>query len=516
MRIRKESQILDDKIRKKIIDEIKGTENVKRKQESLKRYEIYKDKTNKYVLKRLSDMGLEPATIKLMSAHISNISVAKKIVNKLARSYSGGVNRSTESAEVNASLSNLLKLSGFDKCQKKIDKTLVLHRNAMAFIKPEVCLNQDSEEYKIKSVPLSPWQYDVVEDYYDREKPLVVILSDFVERDTRFTGSNLNDDTLADIPGDSGMGKAKTYIWWSNNYHFTTDANGKIINELTPENAINPIGMLPFVNYAIDQDGEFWAEGGDDLTEGSILINLLITDMLTIAYQQGWGQLVITGKNIKEGFKVGPHQALIFEYDEGDPKPEIDVLSPNPPLDLWMKAIEQYVALLLSTNNLSPSAISIRLDAGAFPSGIAMIIEMSEATDSIEDKQSLFQAGERESIKIGAAWQNYYFETKSLTPEFMAIGKLPENIEASINFGSVKPVVSEKEKLENIRTRKDLGINEEVELIMLDNPDMTLEQAEEKLLKIKAEKLNRVAAAASNFIQKNNEPEDKDDESVDG
>lgn len=516
MRIQSEHQILDEKVRKRIIEEIKGSENVKRKQESLKRYELYKDKTNKYVKLRLNEMGLLEETIKLMSAHVSNISVCKKIVNKLARSYSGGVNRKVEDSETNENLSNLLKLTKFDKCQKKIDKTLVLQKNAMTFIKPEICsVDGDSKKYKIKSVPMSPWQYDVIEDYYDREKPLGIVLSDFVERDTRLSGTNLNDDILADNPADSGMGRAKTYIFWTKSYHFTTDENGKIIGSLSPEDRANPINILPFVNYAIDQDGEFWAEGGEDLAEGSILINLLITDMLTIAYQQGWGQFVVTGKNIKEGFKIGPHQALLFEYEEGDPKPEVDVISPNPPLEMWMKAIEQYVALLLSTNNLSPSAISIRLDAGTFPSGIAMIIEMSEATDSIEDKQTLFQEGERESIKITAAWQNYYFDTKSLDPEFEKIGKLPDDLEVSINFNSVKPVVSEKEKLENIKVRKDLGINEEIDLILLDNPDMTVEQAQEKLLKIKEESLKNAARFGAGLIDHQNRKEEKNQENDD-
>lgn len=513
MRLTNQDQILVEDIRKKIIEEISQPENVQRKQEFLKRYEVYKDQTKKYVLKGLKDEGLREETIAQMSNRAGNISICRKIVNKKARAYSGGVQRQTENNDVQNQINELGRLLSFDQRMKKGDRYTELHKNAQLLIVPELEDDSDVEakKYRLKFSVLAPWKYDVVEDYYDRECPLVVIISDFSDGATAGLASSSSqagyhsaggvgastgdgkDQIIADTPMDAGLGEKKEYVWWSDAYHFTTDENGTIIR--SPEDLKNPIGMMPLVNNAQEQDGQFWAVGGDDLVDGSILVNKQLTDMNYIAYLQGYGQPVITGKNLKnERFRFGPNNAIILEYDPSteEPQPTVEFASANPPLESWMRMVEQYVALLLTTNNLSPSNVSGQLSAQTFPSGIAIMIEQSESTDNVVDKQRAYVEIERELWEITKRWHNLYFSRNLLCDEFMQVGKLPEQLDISVKFMEVKPPITEAERLANIKARKDLGINEQVDLILLDNPDMTRDEAEQKLKKIIEEKLRSI------------------------
>lgn len=501
-----EDQLLDLAFRKLVIEEITGSENRQRKTRELRKYEIYKDNTRKWVIESLT-RELSPETVAQMENRASNISIARKIVDKLARSYVGGVERKVEDKTSQSSIDELGRLLEVNAAMKKGDRYLELFKNTMVQVIPEK-IDVLLEKYRLKLRVLPPFMYDVIEDVLNPEKPRVVVLTDFIERNRldiaipegtdgrgvgliqpAFSSGDRRDQTIADSPEDAGQQPNKrTFIWWSDKYHFTTDSNGEIIAQLTPEEQLNPIQKLPFVNLAEDQDGEFWARGGDDLVDGSILINVLLTDLFGIANAQGWGQMVIKGKNLPKVIKGGPHRAIVLDYEEGDPVPDVTFQTSNPPLDAWMRMVEQYVALLLSTNNLAPSNIASKLDASTFPSGIAMLIEQSESTAEVEDKQKLFADVEPKLWDVIKLWHDFYFERKALIDELMAVKKFSDS-SVVVKFSQSKPPITEQEKINNLKARKDLGIDTMVDLIRLDNPQLTEKEAEEKLMRILEEKL---------------------------
>ncbi len=92
MKITSEADILNEATRAAIITEIEAPENKRRKHEFYKRYKIHKDSTYQYVLEKMMAL-FDPITVGEMSYAIANISIGKKIVNKLARVYSNGVTR---------------------------------------------------------------------------------------------------------------------------------------------------------------------------------------------------------------------------------------------------------------------------------------------------------------------------------------------------------------------------------------------------------------------------------------
>lgn len=520
IRMISDEQLLDEGFRKKVIEGIKSPGNTSRKREMKKRSEVYKDLTVKWVIQKLRDEGLKDKTLKLMTNRAANISICRKIINKLARSYSGGVLRETGSPSGNEIIHEINERLDFDNNQVKIDRYKRLYKNAWSATLPEMT-NQDYETpvYRLAQKIFAPWQFDVVERAKDSTKAGCIILNHYDE--TSLTRLPVSGSTQLSARKDlesyseQESEEHQVYIWWNDKYHFTTNHKGQIIKQMSPEDLLNPIGEIPGVTYAEDQEGSYWSSGGDDLVDGSILINTLITDMNAIAFIQGWGQYVVTGKKIPQVLEGGPHSALVFTYDEGEPEPKVQVVNANPPLDSWMKLIEQYTALLLSTNDCSPGSISMKLDPSSYPSGIAMLIEKSEANNSIDQSRKEFIQGERKQFEITKKWHNVLLSAGQLDESWSELGPIPEELFFSVKFMDTREVITEKEKLETIKLRKELGINTEIDLIKMDNPDMTDAEAAEKLLKIKADKLSQGVSAISENIDTAIEEENGDLQSED-
>ncbi len=521
MRIKSEAELLDQATRKQIIDEIKGKENQERKNQAYRRYLCYKDHTKDFVVEQLLRQ-FDYTTVQEMTYAIANVSFLRKVVDKLARVYSAGVQREiTGDDKATENLSKLEKNLEFNASIKKTNKFLKLQKNIAVYVKPCPYTEEDgSEKYKLKVEPLNPYLYDVVEDYNDRTRPMAYILSDFTYKSANNltvttqqqathnysevkTGNNDGvDQKIADDPSDA---KTECIIWWSKNYHFTTDQEGRI----TSPEIDNPIKEKPFVNFAIDQDGQFWAQGGDDLVDGSILINSVMTHNQHVAITQGYGQFWMRGKNLPKNIKVGVNKVISMEYLKDEPTPEIGYASANPQIDSLRALVESYVALLLTTNNLSTSSVGASLSGNtSAPSGVAMLIDKAESMEDVNDQRQIFVDKEPEIWDIVNKWLAIYGD--NLDEDFKGLS-LPENFEEkfTIKFHDAPVIMSEKEKLENLKMRKELGLDTMLDLIMKDNPQLSKDEAEKKLQEVLAEKIkNQLQVADPNKPGVPNQPVD--------
>lgn len=501
-----EKQILDKDFRAQVIKEIVlGQENIARKNAMLRRHEIYRDKNSKWVMNAIEKEGFKAVTVEQMRNRASNISIARKIVNKLARTYVGGVDREAADETSQVSIDLLADELDFDTKMKKSDRYRQLFKNTMVFPVP-VLSAREPGKYKIIMRVLAPWEYDVIEDPNDRTQARVVVLTQFLERGLEqvtdalvgaggrrvfknvSSSSDGRDQIIADSAADEGKGadgsgRHRQFIFWSDSYHLTCYKDGTIVPGTGEPDNSNPIGMLPPTNVASDQDGHFWAEGGDDVVEGSILINKKMTDINFISFVQGWGQMVVAAKNIPKQLVGGPDNAFLFEIQDGDPDPKVYFASSNPPILDWLETVDRFLRMLLTTNDLSSSDISGKLDANNAQSGIAMIIESADVISSAKDNQKLFQDKEPEIWEVVRRWHELYSSRNALVKAQQVIPAFKDS-NVKLKFVEVKPPVSEKEKLENMKLRKDLGIATLVDLIKLDNPDLSEEQAEAKAKEI--------------------------------
>lgn len=511
MRIKNEKELLDPKVRAQLVQEIEGRENLSRKWQAYRRYQCYKDKINHYVVEALLRQ-FDASTVEEMRYALSNISIVRKVIDKLARVYSNGVERSISGDEKSTKkLKDIEKRLDVNSALKKTNRFLKLERNVDLFIKP--CPTEDIDgkiTWGIKLEALNPYLYDVVEDFHDRTKAMCVILSDYQPPSTQlaqFDGKRLplpvpvvaeppagptadkKDQKIADTAADqknlTTPAGEKLYVVWSKNFHFTMNSKGEIIPDAENPNNENPLKVFNHITYGIDQDGAFWAEGGDDLIDGAILINSLITHTNHVGTVQGYGQFYMTGENLPRSVKVGPTNAIIAEYKKDEQaEPKMGFLNANPQLDSLRSLIEMYIALYLTTNNLSTSGVATQLSsANSLPSGIALIIDKAESLEDVQDQRQIFADKEVDIFKsINAILKTYGSE---LVEELKEL-ELPDGFEKNFNvkYCDPTPIMSEKEKLENLRMRQDLGIDTMLSLLMKDDPSLDEKQAEDKLMKL--------------------------------
>ena len=509
MRVETESDLLDPATRKQIILEIEGRENQTRKFEAYRRYQCYKDKTSQYVVDLLLRQ-FDTETVEEMRYCLSNISIVKKVIDKLARVYNHGVEREISGDEdATKRLKDMEKRLDLNSVMKKTNRFLKLTKNVDLFVKPCPVYGQTKADLKwtVKLEALVPYLYDVVEDYYDRSKSIAVILSDYQPPYSNLAfldgkrsplpaatvptvAPDGKDQIIADSKVDHNQGQPKTYVFWSKSFHFTCDANGEIIPDETNPNSLNPLKVFNHINFSIDQDGGFWAEGGDDLVDGAVLINAMVTHTLHVGTVQGYGQFYMTGENLPRSVKVGPTKAIIAEYKKDEQaKPEMGFLNASPQLGDLQSLIEMYIALYLTTNNLSTSGVATQLSGSqTLPSGIALIIDKAESMEDTQDQRQVFL--DREPKVIGAINAALVAFESHIVDELKDL-KLPEGWEKNFNvkFHDAVPIMSESEKLGIMKAREELGIDTMISLLMKDDPTLTEEQAEEKLKKIVVQRI---------------------------
>lgn len=541
MRIKSDIELLDIDVRKQIIEEILSRENQTRKDEAYRRHLCNKDQTDRFVTEMLLKQ-FDSSTVEQMQYSISNISIAKKIINKLAKVYSHGVERGiTGSESETEKLQQLADLLKADTKLKTTNKYLKLQRNTLAYVKPCEFVKDGETKFKLKLIPLSPHLYDVVENYNDREEPMAVILSNYeetkVERvavEAQKEGRVINqplptpkgnavDEVIAD-PKEDENADHKTFIFWSDNYHFTCnkkgeflDKDGMLVYSLGDSEIENPIGELPFEDLAIDRDNSYWAQGGKDLIDGCVLVNSMISNLNHIAVTQGYGQFWMSGTDLPRTVLTGPDKAIILEYQEGDPAPQLGYVSASPSLNEIRQGIEMYIALLLTVNNLSTSGVATQLTGSVAASGIALIIDKSESQEDVQDQQQVFVDAEPGIFRKASKWIDVLASDNSLAEEFKGLS-LADGFESNyeVVFGKPQTIISEQEQLANIEKRKDLGLDTMVDLMKKDKPGLSDEQALAKLLEVQKEKLERMQEAVENAIDMGGDnPDNEDDEDVD-
>lgn len=541
MRIKNQDEILNIEVRKKIIDEILGQENQARKDEQYKRYLCLKDKAKRFVTEQLL-LHFDQTTVSEMMMMISNVSLYRKVIEKLAKVYSHGVTRVVlDSEDDTAKIEELDDKLNFTSRMKEINQFLKASKNTVMYVKPCPYYDETNEiKWRPTLQPLMAYLYDAVEDYYDRTKPLVYVLSNYEQTNQRRVsqepskeGRTFNtprveprgdakDQAIADSKEDENADK-KHFIFWSDRWHFTTDESGAVLDKNGEETSLagdelldfmsNPIDEMPIVNFADGQVNSFWAEGGDDLVDQSILVNSLISNYQYTGFLQGHGQIVMTGKKLPRNIKVGPNHAVLLEYEDDDPIPTFGFASPSPQLAELRQQAETAAALMLTTNNLSTSSVNTRLDQNAnMAAGISLMIDKSESIEDVRDQQQIFLDNEPHIWRIINKWLQVYAESGSLDEAYQEL-ILPEGFEQEllIKFGEPKVLLSEKEKLEIMEKKKALGLVDQVDLIMMENPDMTREDAEEKMRQIQEAKM----AAMPTVFQNTNQDDEEEPEVVD-
>ncbi len=110
--------------------------------------------------------------------------------------------------------------------------------------------------------------------------------------------------------------------------------------------------------------------------------------------------------------------------------------------------------------------------------------------EDVKDQRQVFYEKEAQMWGVVAKWMNHFNQMGQLDDSFKNLLLNEQDLSAGFNivYPAVKPVSTEQEHLQNLKARKDLGINTIKDLILMDRPNLTEEEINKVLEEIKAEK----------------------------
>ena len=477
------------------VQNIESDEEKSRRAYALRRQKIFRDGGREFLIESLKT---EFDVDSVNEFRLCPFNFLKKIVQKKSQIYKiPPIRTSTTGIGSDQDLVDFYSQElAFDVQMKKANEYFNLHSNTALYIYPQ------QDFLRMKIVP--PHLYSIVPDPIDRTKVLVWIFNNFAQEHEVISRDDLQAATgLEGFSRDrrtSGRDIIATqsretddkrrFIIWSPLSHVTINSKGAIISldaEKGEEQFINPIGRSPIIHLQKDTDNEAWAEQGEDAADIALLLQRMWTDLATIIKHQGYGQMVVVSEEAPKRVTQGITKILWLRKFEGKEAPSVSFISADSRISEIKETLRDMLFLLLTTNDINPSAVG-RADGGsAFNSGIQALLEMSEAIEAMRSDQPTFRDSEKESWALIKDWHNYMFDIGVLRDDAKRMGKFSDDFDVNVTFAEMKPLETERDRLELIEKGRDLKLLTKREALKKLHPNKTDDEIDQKMVELEEE-----------------------------
>ncbi len=255
---------------------------------------------------------------------------------------------------------------------------------------------------------------------------------------------------------DASNSDSAQYIHWNAENYLIFDENGKVLEE-----GEHGYGMLPFAfTHREHQSDAFYVEGANDIMNANEHINITMTEMQLGLRFQMFGQPVVSGADLGNNQRFGSD--VILELPDGA---NYNIQSPAGDIEKVIENVKFQMELVAQNNHLS---VQFAQDGGETPSGIALKIKDLESFEDYQDDLALWTQYEHEIYQI----------ERNIARTFN-IG-LPESLKLDFNEPKYPMTVQDQIALDTHRL--NLGLVNRAELMVEYNKDLTLEEANAKLI----------------------------------
>lgn len=484
--------LLDQSTRLQVIKQINGQENKSRKAESLKRFEVFSGRQQRYIVEKL-ESEFSTKTVQDMRKMLS-INLCPRIINQLASIYNYEPDREFENvAEAQYEILESL----YDDA--KVDTKMAL-ANKYFKLNNQCALQFVIKDGMPKLKVLLPHQYDVIPGE-DPEKAFCYIVSVF-DKFEYLSGTGTTKD-LAN-PGRSpyksqeyldGMNQEiadsedykaslERYEVWTDELNFIMDGKGNILSEDT----VNPIQKLPFVDITAEKDSEFFVRQGSSSVQFSIDFGAQLSDVSNIVRMQCYAQAIMSSEKMPTNATVGPNHIMWLQLDPNRPEmaPKFEFVSPNSDLKSALEFLTVTLRLYLTSEGVDPKTISGTGEAQSFTSGLERLLSNLDRFEASRQDIDIFQCAEYELSEIITDWLEVYQGTDLLLPKYQ-VGKLPDDLGFSINYAKPEAVQTKTETEDSVIKLLDKGLKTKKDALMeLYNIDA--DSAEEMMAEIANDK----------------------------
>lgn len=455
--------------RKSIIDEILAEENTSRKRYEQRKFDIYRNRQDRYVLERLNN-EFGPKSTQNMRKVLS-INPLPRIIEEQASLYTSEPDRHfSEVSETEEDLlESLYRCGRVDQTMRLANRYYKLFDQAFIYLVP-------NDGHLCPRV-LSPKDLDVIPDSNNPEKAYAYILNvwDVDLRSTYIAPSSTtegvsygqNDQRDQSIADDNDRDRAqKRFVVWTNDLHFTMDGNGAIVGEVIA----NPIGRLPFIDISSEKDFQFFVRRGSSAAEFTIDLLSQLSDLANVSRLQAYSQAVISSSEEPKDIRVGPTKVLWLKQDPNTPQtePKFEFVSPSPDLAGGLEIINTQLKMFLSSLGLNPSTVSGKNELRSFSSGIDHLLANLDKFQASKQDMDLFRWVEDELFKLIVLWSNV-MQPVTGEGELKAELKGPQisdSAKMEIQFKEPMNVQTQSEKEDSVLKMLDAGLMSKTEALM--------------------------------------------------
>lgn len=492
MAVTNEIDLTDESVVQTILYEMGKSEDKQRRKDAFNSWQVYSGNLEEFVenkLKQTRPVSYEGYTI-------PSISISKVITDTIAKSYKEQPLRKVtndSSDQKSERLHDIYKEAGAKRQLQFLDTVNNLHKYSLLWV------NWRDKEQRYQFWTLQGYEFAVVRDKDTGELECVVLNygDTTITSDTRGNSDGMA-DLIAEDQHDSAA-QTEVYAMWSKDHfvvverrvqRFTTADGDQIKESITyvdnPDNPNNEnvIGMIPFVFLSKETSFDFPTKS--PLFDQTLTANCLMAEYLTASNIQGTGQLIVKYPEKYEGLFKKMTRGLMTAIklpqssDEGDAPTDVQYINPNPDLAGQREAVNTYVKAVFKEHGIATGSMS-GSDSESFSSGLERAIANAGVDDIVQMNNELYSDAEKQAFEIIKAWER-----------FLGNNTFAEDDELMIKFQKPKVLVSDAETLANIEKRLELGLITKAEALMMLNPNLSEDEAEEKLEEVAVERVESV------------------------
>ncbi len=473
-----------------IVQIVESEENTQRILKNIKDYQIINGNQRYHIQEELKKRF--PRTWERMN--IIALKIGEKIIRKLSRVYSSGVKREVinqDTGEVDPIMTEVVNYIYADINEEGQDFNDILKRGNKHYTTHEyveVFVHEDNDGFiRIKALPQH--LFTAISNNEKTVAEVIVFKEDL--RDKTNAKEYIDYDLL---PTElENMELIYRYTVWSKYEQFSfirvkgdnkqkeTEYRNIVEHSESNVSGINPYGVFPFAAIKKDTEGHFYPYGSE-IPLMSLECNLILCDLVSIAINQGFGQAVIyyDGDTPPKEINTGYTNVITIPNSEG--KSKFEFANANADLQGLLNIESSIIRLLLSTNDLTTDKVSGELQATNFASAIDRLIADSETIEFVEDVRKKFINTEQKIFNIILEFLKYQLQTQSVPktyPKF-TLADLLKDLKLKVTFNSIKPMITEKEKIDTIKLAEESGLIMPYEKHLMWNESLTIEEAKQR------------------------------------
>lgn len=330
----------------------------------------------------------------------------------------------------------------------------------------------------------------------------------------QITVKPLDDDPFVHevIMYDKVIGNEEVTIVWTEKEHFLIDSKDVIRPVGNNEGMLNPYGVIPFADMPINEGEDYWGQGLRDVIKANEQLNILLTFFKNVSIFLGTQGTIFTvnvgldkkgqvDTDEKKKIRIGLSHPISVE-DAGSDRaaPSVEHVSFEPHLEEIRDTIDWEIKRIAQLNGLNPNTILSQIkDTSDYQKMMDAVEQLEVRRDDIEPCRIY----EKKRFDILRKMNNYLAGT--MEGKSYGLKVIPEEYELDVDFADIEIMKTPEDKQKEREFDSKYNLSTPIDWAIEDNPDLTKEDAEEKILAnkdINKNLLNNKEGALSIFNKK--------------